>query len=100
MADCRIVNAGVVTAIGEFETISQSYKSDGQDFVDAITNAISAMEGEAKDALQKFFTTDVKEFVVESLPAAVMGMHDLLEANRKNFEEVDKQLAESIGGNA
>lgn len=101
MADCRIVNAGAITAVNEIETISKSYKTDGQDFVDAVTTAISAMEGEAKEALEKFLTTTVKVFIVEQLPEAISGMSKLLEENRKNFENVDKQLADSIsGGNA
>jgi hypothetical protein len=100
MADCRIVNASATTAVGDIKTISESYKTDGNNFLEAITSAISAMEGEAKDALQKFFTTVVSDFVVEQLPSAIEGMSNLLEQNRQNFEDVDKQLAESISGGA
>lgn len=100
MADCRIVNANAVNAVGEIKTISDSYKSNGQDFVDAIKNAIAPMEGEAKDALDKFFSSVVHDFVVEQLPSAIEGMSNLLEQNRQNFEDVDKQLAESISGGA
>ena len=99
MADCRIVNAGVVTAVNNIKEISNSYKTDGQAFIDALTSAISAMEGETKDALQKFFTTDVQKFVTEDLPNAINGMSELLEANRKNVEDVDLQIANSIAGN-
>jgi uncharacterized protein YukE len=100
MADCRIVNANAVNAVGEIKTISDSYKSSGQDFFDAIKNAIAPMEGEAKDALDKFFSSVVHDFVVEQLPNAIEGMSNLLEQNRQNFEDVDKQLAESISGGA
>lgn len=99
MADCRIVNASVVSAVNNIKEISNSYKTDGQAFIDALTNAISAMEGETKDALQKFFTTDVQKFVTEDLPSAIDGMSELLEANRKNFEDIDLQIANSISGN-
>lgn len=99
MADCRIVNAGVVTAVNNIKEISNSYKTDGQAFIEALTSAISAMEGETKDALQKFFTTDVQKFVTEDLPNAINGMSELLEANRKNFVDVDLQIANSIAGN-
>lgn len=98
MADCRIVNEGVAASVKNIEEISKSYKSDGQAFIDALTSAISAMEGETKDALQKFFTTDVQKFVTEDIPTALQGMSDLLEANRDNFEKVDRQIAESISG--
>ena len=99
MADFRIVNACVVTAVNNIKEISNSYKTDGQAFIDALTSAISAMEGETKDALQKFFTTDVQKFVTEDLPNAINGMSEMLEANRKNFEDVDLQIANSIAGN-
>jgi len=100
MADCRIVNASAAKAVEEINTIASSYSTVGQEFLDAITNAISAMEGEAKDALQKFFTKVVNDFVVDQLPSAIEGMANLLEQNRENFEDVDRQLAESISGGA
>lgn len=98
MADCRVVNASMNSAVSNIKEISNSYKTDGQAFIDALTSAISAMEGETKDALQKFFTTDVQKFVTEDLPGAIEGMAELLEANRQNFEDVDRQIAENISG--
>lgn len=98
MADCRIVDAAVRASVSNIHDISESYKTDGQALIDALTAAISGMEGETKDALQTFFTTDVQKFVTEDLPAAVQSMSDLLEANRDNFEKVDKQIADSISG--
>lgn len=98
MADCKIVNAGVVAALNEIEGISNSYKSAGNEFMASLKSAISLMEGESKDALETFFNKSVEEFTVEQLPGAITGMRTLLEENRKNFEEVDRQLAESISG--
>lgn len=98
MADCRIVNTSVVQAVQNIKDISNEYKLAGQDFMTALTAAISEMEGETKDSLQKFFNTDVQKFVVEDLPTAIDGMSQLLEANRDNFEKVDKQIADSIAG--
>ena len=106
MADCKIVNASVVAAInnigganqGQLEGIAKEYKDAGDTLMEALKNAIAPMEGETKDALQTFFTTDVQQFVVTDLPNAINGMSVLLEANRKNFEDVDKQIAESIKG--
>lgn len=98
MADCRIVNASVVTAVSNIKDISNSYRTDGQAFIEALINAIAPMEGETKDALQKFFTTDVQKFITEDLPDAINGMSELLEANRQNFEDVDLQIASSISG--
>ncbi len=83
---------------GAYTGIAKSYQSDGQAFIDALTNAISTMEGATKDSLHTFFTTDVQKFVTEDLPAAINGMSVLLEANRKNFEEVDQKIADSISG--
>lgn len=106
MADCKIVNASVNAAIeniggknqGEITGIAKAYKDAGDAFIQALNDAIATMEGATKDALQKFFTNDVQPFVTEDLPNAINGMSVLLEANRKNFEDVDRQIAESISG--
>lgn len=106
MADCKIVNESVKTAIeniggstqGSLTGIAKSYKDAGDAFIEALKAAISEMEGETKDALQTFFTTDVQTFVTESLPNAINSMSVLLEANRQNFEDVDKKIAECISG--
>lgn len=107
MADCKIVNANVVAAIeniggkdqGQLTGCARSYKEAGDKLMEALNAAISTMEGETKDALQKFFNETVSPFVTESLPSAINGMSVLLEANRSNFESVDKQIADSISGN-
>ena len=106
MADCKIVNSSVVSAInniggpeqGQLMGIAMKYKNAGETLMDALGDAIGTMEGETKDALKKFFDTDVKQFVVTDLPAAINGLSVLLEANRSNFEEVDRKIAESISG--
>ncbi len=106
MADCKIVNDSVKTAInniggsqqGALEGIAKSYKEAGDTFIEALKTAIAEMEGETKDALQKFFTTDVQQFVTQDLPNSINSMSVLLEANRKNFEDVDRKIAESISG--
>lgn len=106
MADCKIVNASVSAAIesiggktqGELTGIAKQYKQAGDTFIEALKTAIAPMEGETKDALLTFFTNEVQPFVTADLPNAINGMSVLLEANRKNFEDVDKQIAESISG--
>lgn len=104
MADCRIVNASMSGAVeriggaqeGALEGIAKSYQDAGTAFIEALKSAISTMEGETKDALLTFFEKSVEPFVTEDLPKAINSTSVLLEANRKNFEDVDKQLAESI----
>ena len=106
MADCKIVNESVKNAInniggdtqGDLTGIAKAYKDAGDEFIEALKTAIAPMEGETKDALLKFFTTDVQQFVTVDLPNAINSMSVLLEANRKNFEDVDRQIAESISG--
>jgi len=98
MADCKIVDQSVATAVSEIATISGSFKTDGEAFVSALTSAIASMEGETKDALQNFFTTAVSDFFTDSLPTAIQGMSDLLEGNRSNFEKVDRDIAANISG--
>lgn len=106
MADCRIVNDSVVNAVdtiggkeeGSLAGIALQYKNDGEAFMDALNSAISPMEGETKDALQAFFKDKVQPFITEGVPNAVKSTAMLLEANRKNFEDVDKKIASSISG--
>lgn len=98
MADCRIVNASAEAAVGEIAEISESFRTAGDEFMGTLANAIAPMEGEAKDALKRFFDTTVRNYVVDQLPSAITGMSELLEGNRENFVNVDKSLADSIGG--
>ena len=98
MAGCRIVNAAVEGSVENINKIAEQYKTLGTNFITDLNNAIAAMEGEAKDALQNFINTDVKSFVEERLPSAVQGMATLLEANRTNFVDADQQIADSISG--
>jgi uncharacterized protein YukE len=97
MAACRIVNAGVSTAIQDIAKIGKSYETAGTEFITNLKNAISEMEGATKDALLAFIEGDVNNFTVEGIPSALEGMSKLLEENRKNFEEVDAQIASNIG---
>lgn len=98
MAGCRIVNQGVETARDEIKRIADEYQTAGEDFVRDLNSAIAEMEGETKDALKAFIDKDVNAFVATDLPEALKGMAELLEANRMNFVDVDKQIAESISG--
>lgn len=96
MAGCRIVNAALEKAVGEISGYSKEYKTAGDDFVRDFNAAIAEMEGASKDALQEFFNKQVLELVTESVPGALDGMSQLLEANRSNFESVDQKIADSI----
>jgi len=98
MAGCRIVNSAVETAVSSIKTISGTYKTNGESFIQNLTSAIAEMEGETKDALSLFIKNNVKDFVETGIPDAVDGMSQLLEANRTNFVDVDKQIADSISG--
>lgn len=104
MADCRIRNEAVRAAAQNLSSYATEYSNAGTNFENAFKNALSPMEGEAKDAMLELFESKYKEFLTSleaGAPAIVKGMSDLLEANRKNFEDVDGQIAASIrdGGN-
>ncbi|WP_295092932.1 hypothetical protein [Ruminococcus sp.] len=96
MAGCRIVNDAVKTAVEELAGYSKEYKTAGEDFVRDFRAAIAEMEGASKDALLEFFDNQTAQLVTDSIPSAVEGMSQLLEANRSNFESVDLKIAESI----
>jgi predicted oxidoreductase len=98
MASCRIVNASVAQAVETIAQISKDYQNAGDTFIKDLNAAISEMEGAAKDALKAFIDKDTHDFVADQLPKAIDGMSQLLEGNRKNFEDVDAQIASSISG--
>ena len=105
MADCRIVNQALVDAVNDIKQIASEYDQAGVNLITSITNALSDMQGAAKDSLmENFVDTTLKGFVqgmqegAQSLPATLQGMAGLLEANRTNFVDVDSQIATSISG--
>ncbi|MBE5880155.1 MAG: hypothetical protein E7288_09315 [Lachnospiraceae bacterium] len=98
MASCRIVNATLAANVATLSELSTTYETLGNDLITKLNSAIAEMEGDAKDAFKEFLDKDVTPFVSTDLPAAIKGMSDLLEANRSNFEEVDRQIANSIRG--
>lgn len=101
MADCKIVNANVSAAVSSISELAGKYASAGEIFETAFKNAIADMEGDAKDALLELFNKSYKDFVTsktDGIPGMIQGMSDLLEGNRKNFEDVDSQIAASIRG--
>lgn len=99
MSACKVNNAAMNTAVTNIANISAQFKTLAEDFNKDFNAAIAEMEGEAKDALKKFVDNDVRNYIETSIPEAIKGMSDLLEANRSNFESVDKQIADSISGN-
>lgn len=99
MADCRIVNAEVEATVTTINDLFGKYKDAGDNFKTAFMDAIKEMEGDAKDAMEELFKESYEEFVTSDengLPAMIKGLATLLEGNRKNFEDVDKQIADSI----
>ena len=97
MAGCRIVNASVESARDEINRLQGEYQTAGTNFVSDLNSAISEMEGATKDALNTFINGAVNDFVATSIPEAVKGMSDLLEANRTNFVDTDQGIADNIG---
>jgi len=99
MADCKIVNQKVIDAVTAIQNIAKEYENEGTTFENAFMNSISAMEGDAKDAMVELFNNSYKEFVTSlenGIPAMINGLASLLEGNRSNFENVDDQIAQSI----
>lgn len=99
MADCKIVNANVKTAVTNIKTIAGKYKTAGETFETNFKAALTDMEGDSKDALIDLFDKSYKTFVSDDksgLPAMIEGVATLLEGNRSNFESVDSKIADSI----
>jgi len=55
MADCRIVNQALVDAVNDIKQIASEYDQAGVNLITSITNALSDMQGAAKDSLMENF---------------------------------------------
>ena len=99
MANCRIINESMKSAVESIKNLAGQYATVGQTFEGSFKAAIADMQGEAKDALLELFDKSYKDFVTSNesgIPGMINGMASLLEANRENFEKVDAQIAQSI----
>lgn len=99
MANCRIINESMKSAVESIKGLAGQYATVGQTFESSFKAAIADMQGEAKDALLELFDKSYKDFVTSNesgIPGMINGMASLLEANRDNFEKVDAQIAQSI----
>lgn len=99
MADCKIVNESVKTAVENMNSLAEKYAEAGTTFETAFKAAIADMEGDVKDAMLELFDNSYKTYVTDlenGLPAMIKGLAALLEGNRSNFETVDTQIADSI----
>ncbi len=100
MADCRIVNEKVSEAAESIrDTMSQKYADAGTTFETAFNNAIADMEGDTKDALVELYKSQYQAFLTSEetgIPSMIKSLGTLLEENRKQFEDVDAQIASSI----
>jgi hypothetical protein len=86
----------IFAALGKDE-----FATAGSTFVTSFNAAIADMKGEAKDALEEFFNTNIRDLVSSEesgIPAMVMGFGDLIETNRSQFASIDHTIAESIKG--
>ncbi len=99
MAGCRVVKASMDQSVQNLNQYASEYEEAAATFAAAFKAAIEEMEGDAKDALLEFFTTNIEGFVTKDLPDAVKGLAALLAANAQNFDDVDAQIAASIRGN-
>ena len=100
--DCMIKNAEVKDAANTIKTtVKDEFATAGSTFVTSFNAAIADMKGQAKDALEEFFNTNIRDLVSSEesgIPAMVMGFGDLIETNRSQFASIDHTIAESIKG--
>lgn len=102
--DCMIKNVEVKDAANTIKTtIKDEFATAGSTLVTAFNAAIADMKGEAKDALEEFFNTNIRDLVSSEesgIPAMVSGFGELIETNRTQFAAIDHTIAESIKGGA
>jgi uncharacterized protein YukE len=83
-------------AVSDIRDISSNYKSIASQFQSDFDGATKEWEGESKEALKYFIDTPVMEYINETIPKLLDGLAELLEANAKQMEDADHQIAENI----
>ena len=76
--------------------IATRYKAASDTLVQDFTTAISGWEGESHDRMLQFIHTGVQGYTNDTIPQLLEALASLLEANAKQMQSADHQIAESI----
>ena len=96
MADIIFRYTEMRQAASDIKAIAARYKAAATTLESDFLGAISAWEGESKDAMQKFISGSVMDYTRDTIPQLLEALSDLLNANADQMENADRQIAENI----
>lgn len=92
----RFDYAQMEAASAKIKALAGQYKTAGMSFVNSLTGAMAGWEGESQAALAKFIEENVKSFTSDDIPQMMDALASLLEANAKQMQEADAEIAKNI----
>lgn len=98
MADIVFKYAQMMDTANIIRDLASSYKDAGASFENEFLSATTEWKGASKDKMRLFITGTVGEYTQNTVPQLLTSLAALLEANAKQMETADQQLAEHIPG--
>jgi len=96
MADIVFRYEEMRNAASQMDDIAARYKAASEKFQQAYLDATSSWEGATKDAMEKFITIAVGEYMGTTVPGVVTALAELLRANADQMQNADQQIAENV----
>lgn len=96
MADIIFRYQEMQTAVTEIKEVGESYKKLASDFETNFLASIANWEGDSHDAVVKFISGPVMEYMRDTVPQLIDAMGELLQANITQMQSADSQIAENI----
>ena len=96
MADIVFKYVDMRKAVEDIKTVAGKYKTAAVPFEMDFLASITEWEGESKEAMQKFISGPVMEYMRDTVPQLLESLADLLAANADQMESADHQIAENI----
>ena len=75
---------------------AEEYKTASTTFVNQMTEAIQPWEGASQEKFKTFIIEHVQKYLGETIPKVVEGLAQMLEANAKQMQDADVEIAKSL----
>ncbi len=96
MADILFRYPEMTKAAEEITGIATRYKTEAEKFEESFLSAINGWEGDSRDAMQKFISGPVMEYLRDTVPQLLEALSQLLDENATQMKSADTGIAEKI----
>ena len=96
MADIIFRYPEMQQAASDIIEIGERYKAIANDFESNFLASINGWEGDSREAVERFISGPVMEYMRDTIPQLMDALSSLLEANATQMQTVDSQIAENI----